>query len=188
MAKTSNGGPIQNPADEIDYNSIEVPENQDPEDYHYTTRRAEILQIIKSRGNPYSIKKVDLADRYDVDPSIITRDFHRLRDFIHEHLGDNAKVTARSAMERAVVEEQQDDNYAKAFYIALDWAKFLQSVGEMETAPMRAEVTHKEADTTGEEYSVVTDEDPDDFIEVSSSAETTDDVAELADGGDAEHD
>lgn len=144
---------------DIDYEAIEIPDGDDPQEYHYTTRRAEILQAVKSRGNPYSFNRRQLADRYDVHPSNITRDFQRLAEYIEANIGEDAKVTARTAMEKAVVNAQNEGEYAKAFYIAMEWNRWLQSIGEQERAPSKIDATVREAAMEGDEYTLITDDD-----------------------------
>lgn len=144
---------------DIDYETIEVPDTEEPENYHYTTRRAEILRMVKSRGNPYAFNRQQLADRYDVHASQITRDFQRLAEYIEDSLADNAKVTARTAMEKAVTHAQNEGEYAKAFYIAMEWNKWLQSIGEQERAPAKVDATVREAAAEGEEYTLITEDD-----------------------------
>jgi len=145
------------PTTDYDYTAIEIPENKDPTEYHYTTRRAEILEIVLNRGNPYDINQTQLADRYDVDKSTISKDFDRIASFLHDNLGDRALMAARSAMEKAITEEQREGNHMNAFQIAMQWAKFLQSHGDVHREPFDADITHREASTETEEYEVIED-------------------------------
>lgn len=145
------------PHDNIDYEAIKVPHGTDPKDYSYAERRAEILAMVKERGSPYALKKTSLADRYDVVPSTITKDFKRLASYVDERIGQHAKITARSAMEKAVTELQKEDKWVEAFGVTMEWNRWLQSIGEQERAPSQVDVRHGDMPTETDSYEIVAD-------------------------------
>ena len=48
-------------SDEIDYATVDVPEDESPENYHYTARRADLLQRVQEAGHPSAINQSQLA-------------------------------------------------------------------------------------------------------------------------------
>lgn len=153
----NNVQPTRNQTD-IDYEGIKIPSDADPEDYTYGERRAEILALVKERGSPYAIKKVNLADRYGVSPATITKDFKRLADYVDGNIGKHAKITARAAMEKAVKELQDEGEWAAAFNVAMRWNQWLQSIGEQERVTPEMTVTHREEDVSTDDYEIVSDQ------------------------------
>jgi len=51
---------------DVNYEAVDIPDDKPPSEYHWTERRAEILQLIEKAGHPDSISPTRLADRYDV--------------------------------------------------------------------------------------------------------------------------
>ena len=51
---------------DVNYEAVDIPDDKPPSEYHWTERRAEILQLIAKAGHPDSISPTRLADRYDV--------------------------------------------------------------------------------------------------------------------------
>lgn len=168
---------------DINYETVVIPDGMPPSEYEYPERRAEILEFIKGVGNPYHIKKIDLAERYDVDPSTITLDFQRLAEYVEDDIGRNAKVTARTAMEKAVVELQEEGKYTEAFNVAMQWNKWLQSIGEQERVAFEADITHREAAMETDDYVLLEDDEAGAVIEESDEPPIP--VTAKTDGGEA---
>jgi len=126
--------------EETDYENIPIPDGKDPADYKWTERRAEILQIIKRVGGPWEVKQVDLARRYGVSESQISQDMDRLRSYLSEQIGRDAKMLSRVLLEKAVSHRLDDDDPESAFGLVMQWNTWLQSIGEQEQAPARHEV------------------------------------------------
>lgn len=126
----------------IDYTSVEVPDDEPPENYHYTQRRAELLELIFRAGSPSRISQTELAKRYDVTQSQISQDIDALAEFIDETLGDRAKVTIQAAYRRILDDLLNEDDWrAKkaAWDIVRDWAELLFETGDLEREPRRSE-------------------------------------------------
>lgn len=127
----------------IDYTTVDVPTEKSREEYHYTERRAEILNRILEAGSPNRMRQEDLAGRYGVDQSTISRDIEAIGDYVAEHLGNRAKLTTRAAFERVVNDLLDEDDWrAKkaAFDVVMDWSEWLADRGELDRAPRRSEV------------------------------------------------
>ena len=129
---------------EIDYSAVEIPANKSRGDYHYTERRAEILDLVIRAGSPSRMRQQDLADRYGVDQSTISRDMDAIGDHISEQLGNRAELTTRAAFERVLNDllSVEDDWRAKkaAFDCVMDWSDWLADRGELDRAPRRSEI------------------------------------------------
>ena len=52
---------------DVNHEAVDIPDDKPPSEYHWTERRAEILQLIAKAGHPDSISPTRLADRYDVE-------------------------------------------------------------------------------------------------------------------------
>ena len=127
----------------IDYATVDVPAEKSPADYQYTERRADILDVVLRAGSPNRMRQSDLADRYDVDQSTISRDMDAISDYVAEQLGNRAKLTTRAAFQRVVNDLLDEDDWkAKkaAFDVVMDWSEWLADRGELERAPRRSEV------------------------------------------------
>lgn len=68
----------------VDYGSVDVPEDTPPEEYHYTARRAEILQLVRQAGHPRAINQSQLARHYGTSQSNISHDLDVLSEYIAE--------------------------------------------------------------------------------------------------------
>jgi uncharacterized membrane protein len=56
----------------INYDTVDISDKKQAENYHYTERRAELLDLVYQTGSPRSMRQADLADRYNVNQSIIS--------------------------------------------------------------------------------------------------------------------
>ena len=109
---------------EIDYESIDPPEDASPEEYHYTARRAEILQLIREAGHPRAINQTSLAARYDTTQSNISNDFDVLADFVDRTLGKRRVLTSDAVYDKSIRELQNDGEWFKSAKVAKirdDW-------------------------------------------------------------------
>lgn len=127
----------------IDYSAVEVPDDKPVEDYHYTERRAEILDLVFQAGSPSRMRQQDLADRYGVDQSTISRDLDAIGDHVSECLGTRAELTTKAAFERVLNDLLDEEDWkAKkaAFDVVMDWSEWLADRGELDRAPRRSEI------------------------------------------------
>jgi len=125
---------------DVNYESIDIPDDKPPSEYHWTERRAEILQLIEKAGHPGSISPTRLADRYDVSKSQISQDKSRLQEFIVEQIDEPAVDAITSTVFQTAVRELMDnDEYRKAAKTVADWNDWLGDRGHVEREPDRLE-------------------------------------------------
>lgn len=170
-------------AHDIDYFSIDIPEDKPPTEWHYTRRRADLLQIILRAGGPHAMSRTQaqLAERYGVDQSQISYDIDALGDYIDAVLGNRSKFQTRAAFDRIYEELLDEDDWrAKkaAWDMVMDWDEWLGDLGEQDREP-----DHHEFDMDisggGSGYRVVHDEDDIDEDEAGfSSTPVTSDSGE----------
>lgn len=139
---------------EIDYAAVHVPEGKRPEEYHYTERRAEILNKIRSGSSPWQLNQSELARRYDVSQPTIHKDLKRLKTYLKDNLGEDAELEANELF-RDVVDNIRNDAQAlrqqgerseaaraekAAAAVADKWYDWLFEAGIKDRAPRRTEV------------------------------------------------
>lgn len=125
---------------DVDYRAVEIPEDKPPSEYHWTERRAEILQLIDQAGHPGSISPTRLARRYDVTKGQISQDKARLQEYIADRL-DEGRVDAITAtvFEKAIKELVDNDEYRKAAKTVAEWNDWLADRGHVSKEPDRLE-------------------------------------------------
>jgi len=146
------------------YDTIEPPEEKPKADYGTHERRAEVWRAIRAAGSPAQVNKAALAREYDVDRSTIYRDFDRLREWVDDTLGADAKLTTRALFEKVVGDLVDTDDWrAKkaALDAVMDWNEWLADLGEQHREPDRVEADVRQR-TAEVQYQVVR-EQPDDL-------------------------
>ena len=86
----------------VDYGSIDIPEDTPPEEYHYTARRAEILQLVRQAGHPRAINQSQLARNYGTTQSNISLDLDVLCESIAENRSSRRDLNIDAIHGRAV--------------------------------------------------------------------------------------
>ena len=145
-------------AHSTDYFAVDIPTDKPPEEYHWTQRRADLLQEVLETGTPSAVSRTEMGNRYDVDHSQISRDMDAIAECVEENLGDTAKLQTKAAFERVLRELYDADDWRAtkaAWDVVADWNQWLGDVGEQEREPDRSEV----AVTDSSGYQVVHDED-----------------------------
>ena len=123
-----------------DYRTIEIPQDTPPAEYHWTERRAEILQLIEQAGHPDSISPTRLADRYDVSKGQISQDKTRLQEYIAGQLDDDrVDAITQTVFQTAVQELMGNDEYRKAARTVGEWNDWLADRGFVDREPERLE-------------------------------------------------
>ena len=126
-------------AQQINYTEVEVPSEKSPTEYHYTERRAEILDLVLQVGGPAAINQSTLADRYQVDRSTISRDMDRLSESISSQLGQHIDLTVKASFDKAISELQGKGEYKAAFKAAIQYSEWLADRGVIDSEPLRVE-------------------------------------------------
>jgi hypothetical protein len=137
---------------DVNYEAVDIPDDKPPSEYHWTERRAEILQLIEKAGHPDSISPTRLADRYDVSKSQISQDKSRLQEFIVEQIDEPAVDAITSTVFQTAVRELMDnDEYRKAAKTVADWNDWLGDRGHVEREPDRLEANVSTLDDESKE-------------------------------------
>jgi len=125
----------------IDYRAVEVPNDKPPEEYQYTERRAEILQLIEEAGHPRSINQTRLGERYGVSQGQISKDISRIRDYIVDNIDERTVDSITETVYQKSIRELMDkgDHY-KAVKAAESWNNWLMDRGKVEKEPDKHEV------------------------------------------------
>ncbi|WP_458211032.1 hypothetical protein [Haladaptatus sp. NG-SE-30] len=124
-------------ARDIDYAAVDIPDDKPPEEYHYTSRRAEILQLLEEAGHPRRLNQSRLADRYGCTPSNINNDMDVLAKYIDEKLGDRRIMITESVFHRAMEGLLDREEYRKAAQTVKDWNEFINDYHWMENVEER---------------------------------------------------
>jgi len=120
---------------QTNYRAVNIPADTAPPDYSYTARRAEILQLVEEAGHPDSLNQSRLADRYDVAPSTISRDFDRIREFIQESIGAHRHAISASVYRKAIREFTERGDYDDAIDAVESWNEWLREEGARNVEP-----------------------------------------------------
>lgn len=126
-----------------DYSRIKPPDGKSPEEYTTHERRGDILQAIVESGEPSAVNQRELAEKYEVHESTVSRDMDRLRESITEHLGTDAKFTTRTLYQHVVQELLAEDDWRAtkaAWDVVQEWNDFLVSIGEQHREPQRSKL------------------------------------------------
>lgn len=127
-------------AQNIDYSSINIDTDQPRSEYHYTERRAEILEAIKRKGHPSALNQAALAREYDVSEAQISKDMGVLREYIVDNI-DETRVDAitQQVFETSIRELLERDEYDKAVKATESWNDWLFDRGKVEKEPEQHE-------------------------------------------------
>lgn len=117
---------------DIDYESIAVPDDKPRSEYHYTTRRAEILELVREAGHPRAFSQRALADKFGVSVGTINSDMQALAEYIDDALGDNRAFVSELVFQRAIQELLDDREWRKAAKTTAEWNEFVWNYKERE--------------------------------------------------------
>lgn len=124
---------------QIDYETIDVPDDKSPSEYTYAERRAEILQLIREAGHPRRVKQSRLAERYDCTVPNISNDMDTLAEYFDDTLGDRRKLNTALAVNRAIEGLIDDKEWRKAATTALENDEWIRENEELEELMERIE-------------------------------------------------
>jgi hypothetical protein len=123
----------------VDYGAVDLPEKPRTE-WHYTHRRAELLQLVREAGHPDDLNQTELAERYDVCQQQISQDLDRLGESVRENLDlDRHFLALDSALNRCIRGLIDDGEYRKAAQTALEYDGWIQERVEAERFEGRLE-------------------------------------------------
>jgi predicted XRE-type DNA-binding protein len=145
-----------------DYTSVDIPADKPPEEYHYTERRAELLELIEQAGSPARMNQSDLAERYGVTQSQISKDLDRLGEFVGDALGQRATLSTRALHRRVITDLLETDDWRAtkaAWDVQQEWNDWLADVGAQDREPEQHEhEVDVDARRTEVAYTVVREE------------------------------
>ena len=128
-------------SESIDYESVEIPDDVAPSEFHYTHRRASLLRIIEQHGTPAVVNRRYFGERFDVSRQIIQNDIQSLAEYINETAGgERATATAATVYQKCVRELLAEEEWEAAARTTDRWMGWLQDTGRQQTEPDRAEV------------------------------------------------
>lgn len=142
----------------INYATVDIDESKDPADYHYTERRAEILELVLRAGGPRRVSYARLAKRYGKAKSTISDDMDAIAESLAESLGDNFSMEVESAFHRIYDALMDEGEWDRAWRVVEGYAKLLERIGAIETEPTKFDVRHGEMPTESGSYELVTDD------------------------------
>lgn len=148
MTDSTNKNAVVNGSDssgQPDYDSLDVP-TKPPEDYHYTERRSEILQLIQQRGHPRAINQSQLAERYGVSQQQISKDLDRLGEYYTENLGERRDLVTEAVFHRSITGLLEEEEWRKAAQTLKDWNEWLRERKDLQELEERLAALEKERD------------------------------------------
>lgn len=117
--------------DTIDYETVTIPDDKDPEDLSYSARRAEILEIIHEAGHPSAVNQATLARRYGCTRQNIAKDFDALAEYVAEDIGDRHVLATAAVFEKCITELLSAEEYRDAARTAKDHSDWVHERIEM---------------------------------------------------------
>lgn len=138
---------------DIDYRTIEVPEDEPPKEYTYAERRAEILKLIERAGHPRAINQSQLADRYGCTQGNISNDVSVLREYIAENIDERTVDSiTETVFQKAIQELVSNDEYMDAVKAVEKWNDWMFDRGKVDKEP-------EQIDHSGLDVHLTADED-----------------------------
>jgi hypothetical protein len=134
----------------IDYRSIDVPEDEEPENYHYTARRAELLDLVEQAGHPQLVNGARLARRYGCSRQNIYNDLDVLAEYVDETLGDRRVLTTNAVIQRCVAGLLENEEYRKAARTQLDFNEWITDRHDREEFADRLEAVEEHLAQSGD--------------------------------------
>jgi len=117
-----------NGSNQVDYEAVDLPDTDDEPrtEWHYTQRRAEILQLIHEAGHPADVNQTELAERYGVSQQQISKDFKRIGRCIREGLDDDRRaLSVHATVQRSIRGLLDEGDYYKAGQLAIEWDEWV---------------------------------------------------------------
>jgi hypothetical protein len=155
----------------VDYFAVDIPEEKPPEEYHYTQRRAALLEEVLELGTPTAVSRTEAGERYGVTHGQITQDLDAIAECVEQQVGSRATLRTRAMLDRVTRDLLEADDWQArkaAWDVVSDWNDWLGDVGEQERAPNRHEHDVDVA-VSGDGYQVIHDadhaDDPDDHAD-----------------------
>jgi hypothetical protein len=117
-----------NGSNSVDYEAVDLPDTADKPrtEWHYTQRRAEILQLVREAGHPADVNQTELAEKYGVSQQQISKDLGRIGQSIRESLDDDRRaLRVDSVVQRSIRGLLDEGDYYKAGQLAIEWDEWV---------------------------------------------------------------
>ncbi len=117
-----------NGSSSVDYAAVDLPDTEDKarSEWHYTQRRAELLQLIREAGHPGELNQTELAERYDVSQQQISKDLKRIGESVRKSLDDDRRALHVDAVvQRSIRGLLDNGDFYKAAQLALEWDEWV---------------------------------------------------------------
>lgn len=128
----------------IKLRDVKIPEGKDPKKYNITERKADIYWKIRETCNLKSIKQWELAEKYGVNQSQISRDFDDVKKDIKEEINKDITIEADNFWNIGIEKYVSDGDFFKANILLRDRIKLAQDVGALPKAIERVEISETE--------------------------------------------
>ena len=142
------------------YDHIVIDPDEDPKDYHYTHRRAEIWELIQYHGTPRQLDTEQLAERYGISRKMVYNDIDAIGEWVQENLGPKAELRTKALHEKATNELIENGDWEAAWRIEMELWEWIERRGVKYRAPeqLEADITTRQAALETEEYELITDD------------------------------
>lgn len=137
----SRDGAVVKSSNEPDYSAVELP-TKPPTEFHYTERRAELLQLVEQAGHPGVLNQAELADRYGVSQQQISKDLDRLDEYIRERISNRRDLEIGSVLKRCMIGALDEDDYNTARKAAESYNEYMDR--RIDTLEFRRRLDHLE--------------------------------------------
>lgn len=127
---------------EPDYASIEVPTDVPPSELHYMQRRAEMYQIVMAAGHPEMVSQAQLADRFEVSQSTVSRDLDRIDEYLRQNVSGRRDLESHSVYRRSIRGLLQQEEYREAARVQRWYDEFRD--GRLDTLSFRQRIERLE--------------------------------------------
>lgn len=122
-----------------DYAGIEIPAEKSPPEYTCGERREDIRQFVEAAGHPTMVNQTELAERYEVNQSTISRDLDRIDEYYRSDPTGRRDLETHSVYRRCVKGLIQQEKYREA-------AKVQQWYDEFRDGRVRVVEFHRRLD------------------------------------------
>ncbi|MFB6213273.1 MAG: hypothetical protein ABEJ07_01795 [Candidatus Nanohaloarchaea archaeon] len=127
-------------ANDVDYYNVVVPGDKKPLNYHWTERRAEILQMALKAGTFQNINQTKLAQRYDCSQGQISQDIDRLKEYIGENQGKELNIISELGFRAALNNMMEEGDYRGAIKAISKLNSWAEDRGIQEKEPEKKEI------------------------------------------------
>lgn len=111
----------------VDYRAVEIPDAKDPQDYKWTERRAELLDLLEKRGSPRLLNGAHLAKRYGCTRQNIHHDLEKLAEWAEDTQGDRETLEGEALYWRCIRGLLENGEYRKAAQTLSDYHDWVRT-------------------------------------------------------------